>query len=202
MGAQFGRDLRTLGSGRCADKGLRHAVEELADADGARLGDGGHAFGSIGFGIGLRLRTDEGEAAHSPGSAPPELQSHIAADGTTNKECCGQGKVIEKRERVGGKLLHGEHRGIGNKRECSDGKLTSKLRCAVAAKVGNNGANACHLLDERTPIIVIERRGMKENYRDSCAGVSKSQLCALRKEAIVHTLGGYTPVAGGLAAGR
>ena len=72
----------------------------------------------------------------------------------------------------------------------------------MAAKVRYDGANARHLLDERMPIFVIQRRGMEENYRHPCAGISECQLCALREEAIVHTLGGYAPVAGGLELGR
>ncbi len=48
-------DARALGSCGGADKRLRHAVEKLADAGSAGLGDGGSALGEIGLSIGLRL---------------------------------------------------------------------------------------------------------------------------------------------------
>ena len=95
--------------------------------------------------------------------------------------------MIEKGKNIGGKLRHGEHGSAGNARKAAHGKRRAQFRDAVAAQVGNDGANACKLFREGTPIVAVERRGMQENDRQARAGVTEAQPRAVCKINAAHT---------------
>src|ERR1017187_7560541 len=80
-----------------------------------------------------------------------------------------------------------------NTREATFLKVVSQLRTAVATQVGDDGADTSQVLDERTPILTIERRRMKKDYRQTRAGVVENKFRSVRFVSVVHTIGGYSP---------
>jgi len=188
--------------GRRAHQGPSHGVEQLLSSLGAHLGDIGSALLTTGFSLGLWLGADESQASHPGWSFAPEFKDDGTAHRTTDKDCIRQVEMIEQCESVRGELGHSERRSIGDKSKLTQRQVVAEIRKSVAAKIGNDGANAAQAFDHWTPIVAVQRCGMKEDYGDAGSSIPIAQCVAVRLVPGIHRLGGYAPVPGGYEPGR
>src|ERR1700733_2203127 len=193
-----------MGSRRSADRSLRHSIEELFPAAGAGFGDGVGPFYEVGFNIGVRLRTDEGEAAHALRNTAPKLQHDVTSDGAADEYCFAKRQIIEQTDDVQGQLRHGQRGRIGHSRTAADRQTGSQFRGAVSAQIGNNGTHVAEAVDCGKPIKVIEWGGMKKDNRNAFSIVEiletrsrgkvelaihreTSAFCLQRRRSSIHT---------------
>src|ERR1700689_2283103 len=118
--------------------------------------------------------------------------------------------MIEQCENVLGELSHCEHWSTRNARKPAGRQSRSQFRTPVSAQVGNNDANPCELSHKRSPILMVERRGMKQNNRESLPRGQVVQPRTARKVFTVHARayirahirGGYAPGYGIVSSGK
>jgi hypothetical protein len=74
--------------------------------------------------------------------------------------------MIDEGKNVGGKLRHAEDGSVWSPFKAAHRERLAQLRFAMTAQVGNDSADACKILSERTPKLTIERCWMQKNYRE------------------------------------
>ena len=192
--AAFRHDLRAALPRGLADQQIRHAVKQRRNAGLARDGDVGGSLDEGGFGVRLRLGADERQAFHSLRGPPRQFQHDVTADGAADKDGVDQIQPVEQGESVGGKLRHAEDRRVRHALELTrpaKGRRVPSLRGradrARSTRIFTALGSAVQFLNEGSPVVVIQRGGMKEHHRHTATGVQITESRALELKGPAHT---------------